>query len=131
MSRVYRIWFPVALSILSGLLVSAQVFLAHRAESGNQRCLVALRDLPRGSYLHPRDFSFTPITENAEPGILNDQAAHLVWHKRLMHDLSHGDRLRLDDVEFEPAVPTPKKNRTGRRGRANRSMEIIREEGEG
>lgn len=118
---------PIGLSVLSGLIVTAQVFLAHRVPtvSRGMRLLVAERDIPRGGKLHPRDFSFKWTQDNELiPGLVTDQMVQLMWGKPLRSALRQGDWLHVDAVAvLEKLAATPPRKIRSR-------VEVIGEEGD-
>ena len=119
-----KYWISIGLSLISGLVVSMQVYLTHRTPipvSGS-RVLVAAREIPKGSRLNPRDITFRWMpTIELLPGMVTDQMAHPLWGRELTETISEGAWIAADNIRSEvPAKSSAKRS----------TIEIFGEEGE-
>ena len=123
--KIRQLWVPLTLSILSGFVVVAQVYLVRSPTTPTQRehrVLVSLHELPVGARLHPKDFAFNLVSEEDSKGYVDDQMAHLLWGRHLQMSVMRGDNLTLESVAPLKLEHIPIKNKV--------SIEIIREEGD-
>lgn len=119
-----RLWIPVVLSVVSGAIVSTQVYLVRRSAvhpSDARRILIALRELPPGHRLHPRDFTLDLVPGIMNPDVIDAEASHGLWGRPLSRGMRAGEMLT------HGRIATMQERKTIRRAER---VEIIQEIGE-
>lgn len=117
-----KLLVPICVSVLSGLVVSAQVYLARRPATldASRRALKALRSLPAGHRIHPRDFAIELAPVTGRPDLIESDSG--VWGRELSQALDVGDWLTHEAVS---AMQEPMRHKRAR------PAELIQETGDG
>lgn len=118
-------WIPLVFSVLSGAIVSSQVYLAQRPPKAGagRRVLVAIRDVASGNRLHPRDFKVLARVDVDQAGVVDDALSHHLWGRILVCGLGPGELLTVD------CIGKPLPERVSGKKRAL-GVEILEEVGE-